>query len=142
VAEEERPARFVDANIFIRALTDDSPSVTADCVALFDRADREEVGLFTSEAIIAEVIYVLTSPRIYRVRRAEAATKLRPFLLCRALTFDHKASILAALELYEASNLSFEDCLAVQHVLREKLDGIYSYDRGFRPALGLARHEP
>lgn len=142
MADEERPARFVDANIFIRALTNDSPGITANCVALFERANSEESALVTSEAIVAEVVYVLTSPRIYQTPRDEVATKLRPFLLCRGLTLDHKASVLSALDLYEGSNLSFEDCLAVQHVLRQKLDGIYSYDRGFLASLGITRHEP
>lgn len=142
MAEEEHLGRFVDANIFIRALIVEAPEVSARCGALFERADNEEVSLFTSEAIIAEVVYVLSSARIYRVPRADVAAKLRPLLLCRGLMLEHKASVLAAIDLYESSTLDFEDCLSVQHVLRQKLDGIYSYDRGFRPTLGVQRFVP
>jgi predicted nucleic acid-binding protein len=139
---EESLTRFVDANIFMRALAWDDISKAERCAELFQRAERGDVSLATSESVVAEVIFVMTSPRLYRRQRAELVALLRPLLLTRGLHMDHKTSVLAALDLYEATNLDFEDCLSVQHVLRQHLDGIYSYDRGFRPALGIARFEP
>ena len=47
-----------------------------------------------------------------------------------------------ALDLWGASNLDFEDCLAVEHVRREHLDGIYSYDRELDRVPGIRRLEP
>lgn len=142
MAEEESVVRFVDANIFVRALAWDDPAKARRCAKLFELAERGDARFVTSEAILAEVFYVMKSPRLYAMPRARLATLIRPLVVAPGMVVEHKASILDAIDLYENSNLDFEDCLSVQHVRRQNLDGIYSYDRGFRPALGITRHEP
>ncbi len=98
--------------------------------------------LFTSEAIVAEVVYVLSSPKLYRLPRTEIARLLRPVLTIGGLRIEHKRALLEALELYEQTTLDFEDCLAVKHVQRAWLDGMYSYDRGFDRVTAIRRLEP
>ena len=55
------PPEFVDANVFLRHLTRDDPTMAAACFAVFQRAQRNEVAITTSETVVAEVVYVLTS---------------------------------------------------------------------------------
>ncbi len=55
---------FVDTNIFIRYLTKDDPREAQACFELFQKAQRRGVQLTTSEAIIAEVVYVLSSKEV------------------------------------------------------------------------------
>ncbi len=133
---------FVDTNVFIRLLAQDDPVKTQRCLALFQRASRGEVQLFTSEAIVAEVVYVLSSPKLYRLPRAEITRLLRPVLMVGGLRVEHKRALLEALGLYEQTTLDFEDCLAVKHVQRARLDGMYSYDRGFDRVTAIRRLEP
>lgn len=135
-------SEFVDTNIFIRLLTGDEPQKTARCLFLFQQAQRGEVTLVTSEYIIAEVAYVLTSRATYRIPRAAVADALRPLLASAGLRVEHKESVLRALDLWEGSNLDFEDCLSVEHIRRAELDGIYSYDRDFDRVPGVRRLEP
>lgn len=138
----EGVTRFVDSNIFIRMLARDDLRKAEACGRLFEAAGRGEVVLVTSESVVAEVFYVLGSPSMYALKRADLAPIVRALLLASRVHLEHKASVLAAIDLYETSNLDFEDCLSVQHVLRQHLEGIYSYDRGFGPALGITRFEP
>lgn len=134
--------KFVDANVFIRAVTQDDMAKSERCIALFEAAERGEVELFTSESVLAEVVFVLSSPALYRLPRHEVAALVRPFIEAKGLRMDFKNSMLAALDLYERTNLDFEDTLSVQHVLRKRLDAIVSYDRDFSLAVGVVREEP
>lgn len=134
--------KFVDANVFIRAVTRDDLAKSERCLALFEAAERGEVELFTIESVLAEVVFVLSSPSLYRLPRQEVAALVRPFVEAKGLRMDFKSWVLSALDMYEQSNLDFEDALSVQHVLRKRLDAIISYDRDFGPATGVVREEP
>ena len=133
---------FIDTNVFIRLLARDDPTKTERCLALFQRAEAGDVRLVTSETNVAEVVYVLASRVLYHLPRAEVARLLRPLVKLRALTIDHKESVLRAIDRYGSSNLDFEDCLAVAHMQRRGLTSIYSYDRGFDRVEGIQRLEP
>ena len=100
------------------------------------------MSLVTSESIIAEITFVLSSKATYGISRPLVATALRPVLANPGLRVDHKRSILRALDTWESSNLDFEDCLSVEHVRRAGLDGIYSYDRDFDRVPDIRRLEP
>ena len=133
---------FVNANVLIRLLTKDDPEKSRRALALLQEAERGERQLVTSEAVIAEVVYVLASRSLYRTPRSELVLRLRAVLGNRGLRLDHKDAVLRALALYGSTNLHFVDCLCVAHVEREKLDGLYSYDRGSDGVPGLRRREP
>jgi uncharacterized protein len=135
-------SEFVDTNIFLRLLTRDDPRKAARCLGLFQRAQRGEVSLVTSESIIAEITFVLSSKATYRLPRVTVATALRPVLANPGLRVDHKGAVLRALDIWEGSNLDFEDCLSVEHVRRADLAGIYSYDRDFDRVPDIRRLEP
>jgi predicted nucleic acid-binding protein len=132
---------FVDANIFLRLLTGDDPEKAARCFELFQRASQGEVSLYTSESIVAEVVYVL-SRAIYRVPRNDVASALAPVIASSGLRIDHKEAVLQALDLWQGSKLDFEDCLSVQHARRLAVDDIYSYDRDFDRFPEIRRREP
>ena len=132
---------YVDANIFLRLMTGDDPAKAARCFELFQRASQGEVRLHTSEAIVAEVVYVL-SRSTYHVPRDDVAAALAPVLTIAGLRIDHKEAVLQALDLWQRSKLDFEDCLSLQHAQRLSLDGIYSYDRDFDQFPEILRYEP
>lgn len=133
---------FVDTNIFVRLLARDDLTKAERSLSLFERVQRGEVDLMTSEAIVAEVVYVLSSKTLYRQTREQIAMALRRLIAIRGLHVDHKQSVLDALDRYEASSMDFEDCLAIEHSLREGLDGIYSFDRKLGRGSGIERLEP
>ncbi|MFH1609919.1 MAG: type II toxin-antitoxin system VapC family toxin [Candidatus Bipolaricaulota bacterium] len=136
--------RFLDANVILRYLTRDDEAKAQACYALFQRAERGEEELFTCEAIITEVVYVLSSPRApYRLSHEEVRERLLPILTLRGLRLPHKRVCLNALELYASSLfLDFEDALAVAHMERQGIKELVSYDRDFDRVSGVNWVEP
>lgn len=135
-------SEFVDTSVFIRFLTGDEPAKAARSLALFERAERGEVELVTSESVVAEIVFVLSSRVTYQLPRPRVAAALRPVLMNPGLHIEHKEMMRQALDRWEGSGIDFEDCLSIEHVRRRLLDAIYSYDRDFDRVPGLRRLEP
>jgi predicted nucleic acid-binding protein len=135
--------RFLDANIFIRYLVEDDVEKTDACARLFGRLDRNEETATTCEAIIAEVVYVLSARAIYGLSAEEIASRLRPLILLPGLQLGQKRVYLEALDLYSSyHHLDFEDALAIAHIEDLHLTEITSYDRDFDRVPGVVRVEP
>lgn len=133
---------FVDTNIFLRHLTGDDPKKAQACLDLFERAERNEVTLTTSESVIAEIVYVLSSKSVYGLSREEIRSRLYPLLSLQGLKLTNRKTFLRALDLYVTYNLDFEDVLIVAHMERQKVTDVFSYDRGFNRVQSVNRHEP
>lgn len=133
--------QFIDANIFIRYLTGDDTSKAKQCLLLFRGIKQNEVTVTTSEAVIAEVVYVLSS-KIYGLSRSDIAVRLRPLLILSNLKLLYRRVFLRALELYVRHNVDFEDCLTAAHMERQNITDIYSYDKDFDAISGIERLEP
>lgn len=136
--------RFLDTNVILRYLTRDDDAKAQACYELFRRAQRGEEELTTCEAMVAEVVYVLSSPRLpYRLDHAQIRARLLPILTLRGLKLPHKRVCLRALDVYASSAfLDFEDALAVAHMEQRSIPEIVSYDRDFDRMAGLRRAEP
>lgn len=135
--------KFIDTNIFIRFLAADDEKKSEACLRLFQRVQRGQETVTTTEAIVAEVVYVLSSPSLYRLAHDEVAARLRPLLSLRGLRLPHKRTYSRALDLYATHGfLDFEDALAVAHMEREGISEIVSYDKDFDRVAGVTRSEP
>jgi predicted nucleic acid-binding protein len=134
--------QFIDANVFIRHLTRDDPKKAQACLELFQQAQEKRITLTTSESVIAEVVYVLSSEKLYNLPREEIRKLLYPLLSLRGLKLTSRKTYLHALDLYASYPLDFEDALTVAHMKRQKIGKIYSYDRHFDQVAGIARLEP
>jgi predicted nucleic acid-binding protein len=138
---------FIDTNIFLRYLA--RPATPLDeqkyqaCARLFQRVQAGEEEITTTEAVIAEVVYVLTSPRQYGLSADDSAARLRPILTLRRFTLPHKRAYLRALDLFATTRgLDFEDALVVAHLERQRLTDLYSYDTDFDQFSTVVRLEP
>ena len=134
--------KFVDANIILRFLTGDAPDQAARCLALFEAAERGDEELTTCEAVLAEVVYVLSSPRLYHLERQRIRDLLLPILTLKGLRLASRQLYQDALNLYATSSLDFEDALALAHMRVAGIREIVSYDRHFDGLEGIARLEP
>ena len=136
--------RFLDTNVILRYLTRDDEAKAEACYRLFQRAKRGEEELLTCEAIVTEVVYVLSSSRApYRLSHEEIRARLLPILTLRGLKLPQKRVYLRALDLYASSPfLDFEDALAVAHMEQRGITEIASYDKDFDRVTGLQRIEP
>ena len=136
--------QFVDTNVFIRFLTGDDPVKAQRCKELFERANRGEVALTTSESIIAEIVFILSSKRLYNQSRSDIRARLYPIISIQGLKLAHRRMYLRALDIYEQNNLEFEDALTVAQMERQGLSQLYSYDEDFDKVEGgdITRLEP
>ena len=135
--------KFVDTNVFVRYFTGDDPAKARACLALFTRVQDGTETVTTSEAIIAEIVYVLSSSRLYGLNHQDIAARLKPLLTLRSFKLPHKRTILKALDLYANSNrLDFEDALGIAHLERLGIREIFTYDVDFSRVPGITRVEP
>ncbi len=134
--------QFIDTNVFIRYLTKDDPKKAEACLRLFQDAQRNQVTLVTSEAVVAEVVYVLSSKELYDLAREEIRRRLYPLLSLPGLKLPYRKMYLRALDLYVAFSLDFEDAIIVAQMERQKIKEIYTYDRDFDRVPGVKRLEP
>lgn len=134
--------RFVDANIFLRYLTRDDPHKAEACFRLLEKAKTGDAALATSESVIAEVVFVLSSPRLYGLSRAEVRARLYPLLALEGLKIPDRRKFLRALDLYANHTLDFEDALTVAEMERAGIEELFSYDRDFDAIGSVRRIEP
>ncbi len=133
--------KWLDTNIILRYLTGDDPAKAQACLALFQRVQRGDEELASTETIIAEVTYVLTTQ--YKLDHGEIAARVRPLLALPGLKLTHKRVVQQALERYaESPQLDFEDALSVEHMERLGIREIVSYDRDFDRVPDITRQEP
>jgi predicted nucleic acid-binding protein len=136
-------SEIVDTHVFVRLLTQDDPMKATRCLELLQRANRGKSDLATSEAVIAETVYVLASRRLYGLPREEIAVRLGAVLAGSRLRLDHKDAVLEALQLYGSTHLHFVDCLCVAHARQEAFPhAVYSYDQDLDSIAGIRRLEP
>jgi predicted nucleic acid-binding protein len=135
--------KFVDANIILRYLTQDDPVKAHACFEFFRRLEHGEDEATTCEAIIAEVVYVLGSPRLYHLTPDEIRARLAPLLALKGLKLRQKRLYLKALDLRASHpTLDFEDALAIAHMEQAGISEILSYDHGLSRIPEVKRIEP
>jgi predicted nucleic acid-binding protein len=135
--------RFIDTNVFLRYVTGDDTDKAAASRQLIERVDAGEEKVVTTEAIIAEIVFVLRSKRHYNVPAPQVRDLLAPIIAMPALLLDHKKAFLRALDLMATHPaLDFEDALCALHMQRQAIGEIYSYDRDFDLIDDLERLEP
>jgi predicted nucleic acid-binding protein len=139
--------RFVDTNIFLRYLvqpvTDIDRARAEACQALFERVGNGTEEITTSEVVLAEIAYVLSSPRQYGVTPAGIAARLKPIITLPGLKLPQKRLYLRALDIYAShTGLDFEDAVSAAIVEGMQPAELYSYDTDFDRVPSVTRVEP
>lgn len=137
---------FLDANILLRALTRSSNPDVQDMndIAgdLLRRAERGEVEATTSDAIIAEVAFILTSKAHYQQTVAEAAGMIGAILRLRGIRLHEKRVVLRALDLWTANpKLGFVDALTASYAQQPGIE-LATFDSDFDDIPDIARWRP
>jgi predicted nucleic acid-binding protein len=134
--------QFVDANVFLRFLTRDDPVKAERVKTLLERAQRSEITLLTSESVIAELVFVLSSPRLYNLSRGQVRAVLLPIVLLKGLSLPGREVFLRALDLYAETAMDFIDALVVARMEEKGVTEVYSYDEHLGRIEGIRRLEP
>lgn len=135
---------LLDANVFLRAIVKPlDPRIQwmhQEARTLFSRADRGEEQLTTTDAIIAEVAFVLTSKAHYALSVDDACARIKPFVAIRNMRFHGKRHALQALAHWpQHPRLDFPDVLLAVQTDQDGLT-LASFDRGFDRFPALTRY--
>jgi predicted nucleic-acid-binding protein len=93
--------RFIDTNIIIRYLTKDDPVKATACHRLMQAIASGQEQVETTESVIAEVVYILSSSKHYNLSHDDVVTNLAPVVQLRGLTVPRKRILLRSLALYK-----------------------------------------
>jgi predicted nucleic-acid-binding protein len=132
--------RFVDTNVFLRFLVNDLPEQADHCEAIFRKAVTGEEALYTTDMVVAEIIWVLES--YYDLPRIEVRSKVEKILNTQNLTCDNKETIIHALNLYDEKNIDYIDAYNACILKLKGIGEVYSYDKHYDRMSWLKRIEP
>ncbi len=134
--------RFLDANVILRYLTKDHPDHSRRAYAFLQRVEAGEIEVTITEAVLAEVVHVLSSKVLYNFPRTEIQERLVAVLTLKGMRLRAKGTYLRALEVYVTTNLDFVDALLVAQVEQTKDAVLVSFDRDYRKIPSVTREEP
>jgi predicted nucleic acid-binding protein len=133
---------LLDTDIIVRFLTGDDPAKQRAARALFDDVMNGIIKLIVPVTVIADAVFVLASPRLYKLPRSEIAAMLGALVRLTNLRVHHRRAVLRALELYGDHNIDFGDALILAMMDLAGSTVVYSYDRDFERFPGIQRREP
>ena len=134
--------QFIDTNVFLRFLTNDDPEKAAKCRQLLQSAAAGDLKLYTTDLVIAELIWVLQSPKTYNLSPAEILEITMPLLTIKNLHYPCKNIFPNIMELFQTENIDYIDAYNSVIMLGRNIDTIYSYDRHYDLLPGVVRKEP
>jgi predicted nucleic acid-binding protein len=131
----------VDTNVIVRHLLNDHPDHSPRASALFLRIRRGEQIVFCLDTAIFEAVHILHG--LARAPRDETAAALLQLVELPSLHMEHKAAIVAALELWMVQPpLDYADCYHLALAKHLGITQIYSFDRKMDQYPGVERIEP
>ena len=132
---------FVDANVFLRYLTNDDPEKANRVDSLLDRAAAGEVRLLTTEMVLAEVVWVLESS--FGLKNHQIAPMVKAILASPGIEVINGHFVARALDYYLSHNIDFIDGYIAAVMEKRKVADIFSFDRKHMGRIRtITRREP
>lgn len=101
---------FVDANVVIRFLLHDHPSLSPKAREIFLQAEKGKLQIYLDEVILAEIVWTLSS--FYKIKKMDLIERLEKLLSQSWIVNQKKKLLLETFNLYRLSNLDYIDCWA------------------------------
>ena len=109
---------------------------SAAAAALIEETLSAGEGLFVSDIVLCETVWVLTVA--YRVKRPAVITILRELLRAKHLTFAAPDPVARALDAFESGRGEFADYLIREHARAAGCDEVATFDRALLGDPGFA----
>jgi predicted nucleic acid-binding protein len=130
---------FLDTNIFVRHLRQDDPILSPKATAIFERIERGELQVRTSDTVVFETVFTLQ--RSYRQPRDRITEAVLALLELKGLVLPGKRAYRRVFALYRQGALGFADCYHVVLMERLGMTEILSFDTDFDRVPELTRRE-
>lgn len=102
-----KPIITVDTNVILRLILADEPKLSIRAKEIFDLAETGQTKIYIDEVVVAEVVWVLSS--FYRQSKQDIVRHLKDMVSQTWIINPRKKLILAALDLFLKTNLSYID---------------------------------
>jgi predicted nucleic acid-binding protein len=133
---------FLDTNILLRHILNDEPRQSPACRALIERIEQGSVSVWTSDLAIAEVVWVLSSTRLYNLSREEIRDALLPLISLPGVKLANKRVYTRAFALFTSLTIDYIDAYHAALMESRQDNELLSYDADFDKVAGLTRLEP
>lgn len=134
--------RFIDANVFLRALTGSEPAQAAASRSLLFRLEDGTEKAATSPLVLFEVIFTLHSPRSYNHSKERVVELISPLFELRGLQLPNKQLWLEAFAVWLKYPIDFTDAHNVAFMRSAGISEIYAWDKGYSRVADIKRIEP
>ena len=134
--------RFVDTNVFLRHLLNDHPEQSPACFEFIQAIEQSRIRAWTSDLVIAELVFVLASKQLYNLGPEEIRDLLLPIIGLPGLRLPHKRLYHRVFELYTSLPIDFIDAYHAAHIESQDQAELYSYDEDFDRVEGVHRLAP
>ena len=132
---------FVDANVFLRYLTNDVPEQADAAEALLDRAEHGDVRLVTSALVVAEVVWTLGS--FYKRTKPQVRDAVLALCHVPGLNVEDADALVQAAEWHADLNVDFADAAHAAWMRTRGIAEVATFNiKHFRRFDGLDAHEP
>lgn len=137
---------FLDASFILRGLvrpaTPQDERKAEEAAVVFRRAGRGDAEVTTSDAVLAEVAFVLTSPRQYGLLPADAVGRIKALVTLRGFRLADKRIVLRALDLWATHpKLGFVDALTAAYAQQTDAE-LATFDSDFDALPDIVRYRP
>ena len=133
---------LADTNLFVRFLTEANPTGESPTARLFGQVQAKQLTLIWSTVVFAELVFVLTSKRLYNVPRANIADLLAPFFKLSCLKIEERAVAERAVALFASTSLDLVDAWLVAKAQLGKIKTICSFDTDYEDIFGIQQLNP
>lgn len=131
---------FVDSNIFLRPIVKDDLEKVKECERFFEEIKEGKIKVFTSNLVLAEIVWVGSS--LYKIKKDEIIKALKGILDFRNLKIVNNFDSRLGVEIYEKFPVKFIDALIASNpLIFQKKVIVVSYDKDF-DKIGIKRKEP
>jgi predicted nucleic acid-binding protein len=141
-ATTPRPSHFLDTNIFIRHLTNDHPVQSPACFKLIQDIEQGRIVGWTSDLVIAEVVFVLVSKTLYGLSRDGIRDLVLPLINLPGIRLSNKRIYGRVFDLYTSLPIDYTDAYNAALMENRKQTAVYSYDTDFDSIPSIQRREP
>lgn len=105
---------FIETSVFIRFLTRDNEEKYQECIKLFEQISLGKILPYTSNTVIAEIIFILK--RHYNFPKKKILSAIEKLLILRNLTLIEKTDTKQALKFFAKYNIKYGDALIAAQV--------------------------
>jgi len=117
---------FVDTNVFLRFFIRDVESFYHKAKDLFEKAERGQVKLETSDMVIAEIVWVLES--YYDFSRSEIKEVIETILETKNLKVANHSRVKEAIDLYSSGKMDFIDAYNIAYIKAKDFKKVATFD--------------